>query len=332
MSSSTSSSSEIRFLLWIAIILGLSSVIAKADIWKGTDERHRGHLAVAKKFGANADYLLVGDSKTGPFSYDGLSPFLSRKGLVFSSDSVTPVYHFYTFRRARSLYPEFKPKVVFISIGANNFNENGLHCRRDFALENLLSWEDVRDLTLPTGQTLEFFEVMLGHVLPIYTRRLQLTHFDLTLHPSPTGDIALETLAWNESRHQARLDRHEPRDRFLDQNYLDIYRRSVLNQYKHSTTVELALSKMIEDIRSYGGVPILVMLPLTQEMRDLEKELIGDKFKSSLNAFAQREKVELMDFQAEDHYEFNDVNHLSPKGAFAFGKDNLEPILGRMLR
>src|SRR6185295_16469713 len=148
MNSSTSSSREVAFLAWVLTGLAVTGLACQLDVWTGLAGNHRRHVAVARLYGSEAEFLILGDSKTGTFSHNSLAPvFGQHHGLVFDADSVTPSYHLYNWREVRRLAPELKPRFVFLAVGANNFNRNGLHCLRDLGLYDLMPLADAARLT-----------------------------------------------------------------------------------------------------------------------------------------------------------------------------------------
>lgn len=334
MSSSTSNSEdqgttlrrEQWFLIWVTAALTAACIIGNLPIFGNTFNQVKKHHFVADQFGTNVDWLLVGDSKAGRFSYDGLVPFNSRKGLVFTSDSVTPVYQYHVFRQLKEKAPGFKPKVVFISTGANNFNRNGLHCRRDLALYTMLDLPTVAALTLPNGSYLDFVEAVTSRIFPVYGKRVLITHFHFTF--LNRGRLKTDHIDW-QNYTDPRQAPPEFRDPIKDRNYLAIYRRSVLVQYDYSEVVEAALGRLIDEVRDLGAEPVLVFLPVTEEMRALEAELVGDAFDQPINAFAAEKKVRILDLRNRHNYAFEDVNHLTHIGALNVAEEHFVPLVNQ---
>ena len=336
MSSSTSSSerrtsaTDGRFLL--LVVLGLAVVnlaVGLLPIWTATDTRFMGHIRAAERFGADAEFALVGDSKTGRFSHGFVSPYLSHKGVVFTSDSVTAVYQFLVLQQAYEANPAFRPKNVFLAIGANNFNLHGLHDRRDFALFMLAPMGDVLRFAPLPEELLLVAEVVFSRLLPVYGRRIQITHLNATLdrEAEVARDVApsWESFAGTSVDQLPVIERSEIRDR----NYLAIYARSVLDRYEFSHVHARALAAAIEEVRSHGGTPWLVLLPVTEDMAALEHELVGTRFDDAIEAFAAEQGVEILDHRDLPDLGFEDVNHLNWQGAHEFARRVFEPILAR---
>jgi vacuolar-type H+-ATPase subunit E/Vma4 len=113
-----------------------------------------------------------------------------------------------------------------------------------------------------------------------------------------------------------------------DRRYLDIYRRSVLANFEYSQAVETALSLTVDKIREMGAEPIILLLPVTEEMIALEEELVGDKFIRPLSTLSKDKNVRLIDMRRMHQYDFEDVNHLSPQGALQVINEQLIPLMG----
>ncbi len=315
-------SREHWFLIWVGLALTAAFVVGNLPIFGKTFTQVKLHHYVANHFGAEVDWLLVGDSKAGRFSYDGLVPFNSRRGLVFTSDSVTPVYQYHVLRQLKEKAPNFKPKVVFISTGANNFNRNGLHCRRDLALYTMLDLPAVAALTLPNGATLDFVEAVTSRLFPVYGKRVLITHFNFAL--GDKAKLKTDHIDWVNYT-DPRQAPPETRDPIKDRNYLEIYRRSVLVNFEYSRVVEAALTRLVAEVRELGAEPVLVFLPVTEEMRALERELVGDAFDAPMQAFAKANSVTILDLREQHHYEFEDVNHLTHVGALTVAEEHFVP-------
>lgn len=326
MNSSISNSNERKYLLWVLATLVGSIVVCNLDIWTGIMVNHRRHVMAARLFGEQAEFLILGDSSAGTFSYKSLSPVFDTRGLVFDADSVTPVYHLYNYRKAREAAPEFRPKVVFICTGANNFNRNGLHGRRDLGLFSLLPVSEAARLTLPNREYMTFAEVLLSRAFPVYEHRVQITHLYFNWRPDPTAGISRETVRWQDATELERTLPHVARNPIADHSYLDIYRRSVYADYEYSEVIESGLELLIREIREDAAVPVIVLLPLSDEIMQLGDEMVGPVFENNLRAFAGEQGVRLLDMRRLT-YDLEDINHLSRRGAIAFFRDQLQPIV-----
>lgn len=337
MSSSISNSRELRFVVWVLAGVAISALVGSLDVWTGVMNSHRQHVAIAKLFGADVDYAILGDSKTAPFSHDhsqryeggGVAAGLDPKGLVFSSDSVTPAYHLFNLRRVREAAPAFQPRTVFISLGANNFNRVGLHCRRDMGLYSLLTLREAAALTVSAGEYGAFAEVLLSRLFPVYQHRVQLTHFQFAWRPDPTAGVSPETRQWKSIAAAVRDAPEWQRDPVEDRGYEDIYRRSVYNDFEYSDVMEAAVAALVEEIRDLGAEPVLMLLPVSAEMLALERALVGPAFDTPLRAFAENHDLELLDLRAETGYAFADANHLTERAAIQLWQERLAPLLDR---
>jgi len=325
VNSYTSSSRHRAFLFWVVAILVVAWLVVSITPWGGILVSKRNHHRVALGLNGGIDFLIVGDSKSGPFETECLMPwFPPLRGAVFGADSVTPAYHLDTLRRIRAEAPDFAPKVVFVFVGANNLNANGLHASRDYVFFNQLPLEDVYEFSAARGSWGVFAEAIFSRLLPVYGSRIMITHLqvgDRGARPCPAPDAESFTLVGEPS-----FD-FQPRDPVADRNYYEIYQRSMYADYESSIVELAALEAVLELIQEWGGRPIVVFPPVTAEIRKLEHEMIGDAFDLSVREVLQDHAVELMDLRDETEYEFRDVNHLSPMGAYHLSREHFLPIL-----
>ncbi len=324
MSSSISSSNHVRFLGWVLLALFSANLVVRWIPWAGVAASKRDHQRAAAELAGATDFLVVGDSKAGYFSVGCLMPwFPGYRGLVFSADSVTPIFYYNSLREIRNAVPEFKPRVVFIFVGANNFNANGQHVQREYTFFNELDLGDTWDLSVRQGDFASFAEALLSRLLPLYGKRVMITHLQIGEPAAGCRSTAAE------SYEVARQISFAPtqRDAILDKNYYDIYRRSVYESYRSSPLVSRATEKLIEEIKGYGGTPILVLPPVTAEIRGLEHQLIGDAFDRTVVSIADEHGARVLDLRDRTEYEFADVNHLSFRGAHDVAVDYFLPIL-----
>lgn len=327
MSSSTSSSKQTAFVAWVVIILAIAWCVVMFAPWGGIVMSQRNYIEFAGELGSDTDYLIVGDSKTGPFATDCLIPWLRPyHGVVFTADSVTPAFHWYLLREIRARYPEFRPKTVFIFVGANNMNLNGLHARRDFTFFNQMSFADAWNLSWERGEKLLFLEVVLARVFPVYGYRVQITHLQMG---NRSGRSCPAVTSSSYAREGPYGFHFEARNPVNDRNYYDIYRRSAYANYESSVVEAGALEEMIRLVRNFGGVPILVLPPVASEMWALEQDLVGQRFDETINSILEKSGVELLDLRDRTQFEFRDVNHLSKKGAYDVAQKYFLPLLER---
>jgi hypothetical protein len=327
VSSSTSSSKQTAFAVWVLLILAFAWCAVTFAPWGGVVMSQRSYIDLAGELGSDTDYLIVGDSKAGPFATDCLIPWLdTHRGAVFTADSVTPVFHWYTLREIRTLFPEFRPKVVFIFVGANNLNANGLHARRDFTFFNQVALSDAWDLSGSRGERLLFAEVVLARLFPAYGHRVQITHLQVGNRAGRSCPTITESSYVHEGPFEFVF---EPRNPVNDRNYYDIYRRSAYADYESSVAEASALEELIRLVKNFGGVPILVLPPVTSEIWSLEQELVGEKFDDTIESIVEKSGVALLDLRAITRFEFRDVNHLSHRGAYDVTQEYLRPLLER---
>ena len=305
-----------------------SGIVVELVPWGTTDLNLRQHRESAAALGAGADYLIVGDSKAGRFGPQCIQLGVPGKtAAVFSADSVTPVYHYNLLRGLRETNPEFSPKLIFVLIGANNMNANGLHALREYSLHNLLPLTDAWQLTGALGEYSLFAEVLFSRLLPVYGRRVPLTHLAVDRGQSHVCSNIRDAIAVGP----VRPDAHPGRNDIADANYFDIYRRSLYNDYESSVMVVAALDKLLTYIKELGATPVLMMAPVTPEIRELEHELIGEAFDETIDEIVQRHRVKVLDLRDEQRYEFKDVNHLSARGAWDLVTERFPSIVDEVL-
>jgi len=309
----------------VFVILALAWGAVALMPWGGIVMSQKTYIDFAQELGPETDYLIVGDSKAGPFATDCLIPWLgSERGAVFTADSVTPVFHWYTLREIRRRFPEFRPRVVFIFIGANNMNANGLHASRDFVFFNQVSLSDAWNLSGARGGVLLFAEVVLSRIFPTYGHRVQITHLQFGDRAGRSCPPITEASYRNEGSFEFA---YVPRDPVADRNYYDIYRRSAYVDYESSIAQAVALEKLIRLVRDFEGIPILVLPPVSSEMWALEQELVGQGFDETIDSIVERTAVEVLDLRDVTEFEFQDVNHLSSRGAYDVAIKFFQPIL-----
>lgn len=328
MSSSTSSSEHKRFLLWVLLALLLSDVLLYWLPFGGPVASRRSHERAARAVGAEADFLLVGDSKVSSFSRDclltGTQPW---RGLAFTSNAVSPVFYFDALRAIAAENPGFAPKVVFISIGSNNFNANGLHMQREYTLNNVLDLAALWDLTAAQGEWMSFITAILSRMVPVYGKRVLITHLEFDLGRGDEACKGLDPDRWDDPRYAHW--KSGGRKPIIDRQYMEITRRSILQDFVYSPIAERALVRIIEQVRGWGGVPVIVLLPVSEEMNALRTEMVGDAFDGPIRELAARLQVQILDLRSAD-YDLKDVNHLSQLGARDVARDHFVPIVGRV--
>jgi hypothetical protein len=315
-------------VFWVASAVVASNLIVQLVPWGGIFNSERSQKRVAQELAGAADFLIVGDSKAGTFSVGCLVPWFSGyRGLTFSADSATPVFHYHNLAEIRNAVPEFRPRVVFIFVGANNFNTNGQHVQREYTFFNELELRKAWEWSTERGQPILFAEALLSRIFPLYGKRVMITHLQFE---NPDYRCASPD---PESYERARMRPLESarRNPIYDKNYYDIYRRGLYSSYESSPIVARATEELIELVRAYGGVPILVLPPVTAEIRALEHQLIGEAFDETLNAIVAKEAVQVLDLRDEIDYEFLDVNHLTQRGAHDVAVEYFQPIVEEQL-
>lgn len=321
MSSSTSSSKRLAprshwgrtarpLLAFLAVNLA-ANLIVLAVPWKGAG--YFQDLCVEEVAGDPRAVLLMGDSKVFPF-VDGYTncPFFERPAYALAMDSATVLYQRILYNRIVR-ETDVRPKVVFYSTGANNFNANGLHVLRDYAIRFLASPEDLRGYASLPGSLPYLADAFFSRIYPIYGRRIEIGHLMFRGYKPRTIDL-------------------EPpvRDSVADENYLLIYERGVLTDYQVSDFHLENLRVWAEEIRAGGGELVVVDLPVTEEMRFLEEEVCRE-WDEKIAEFSKATGVRYVDLREFSDLPFRDINHLSNLGAKQVVERWLEPIADEIM-
>lgn len=316
MSSSTSSSDrpggQTRWgrtarPLWAFLAVNVvASLIVLAIPWKGAG--YFQDLCVEEVAQGTCEILLMGDSKVFPF-VEGYTncPFFTRPTRALAMDSATVLYQ-------RNLYnrivreTEVRPKVVFYSTGANNFNANGLHILRDYTIRFIAGPKELVDYSSMPGSLPYLADAFFCRLYPIYGRRIEISHLMVRGYKPRSIDLAPPV-----------------RDPVADENYLLIYKRGVLTDYRVSDFHLENLRVWAEEIRAQNGELVVLDLPVTEEMRELEHE-VCQEWDEKIAEFSAETGVRYVDLRGQVELPFRDINHLSNLGAKLVVERWLAPI------
>lgn len=314
MSSSTSSSKCSRTSRGLLAFLGLNIVVSLAVVlvpWTGAG--YFQDLCVEEVKREQRDILLLGDSKVFPFvdGYTGC-PFFSEPAYALAMDSATVLYQRILYNRLAT-ETDLHPKVVFYSTGANNFNENGLHVLRDYATRFVASPKDLWEYRTVPGCSPYLVDSFLSRLYPVYGRRIEITH-----------------LMFRGYRPRD-LDMSPPnRDVVADENYLLIYKRGVLANFKVSEFHVNNLERFAEEVRANGGELVVLDLPVTEPMRKLELE-VCQEWDNAMRDFSERTGVRYLDLREHSDFMFRDINHLSSLSAKEVVTRWLQPLADEII-
>ena len=245
----SSNTSQFWFRI-LAFYLTYSLAVALAPI-RGIEEVHKNHSIWASEVGDRTDFILVGDSRVGPFqrifmNHCSLPGFDVQNAMALSGDSVTPTYHYVNLKSIREETPNFNPRLVVLFVGANNLNVHGLHVIRDYAFDNFLSLEDIGRLSFAAEDPLIGGQGIFSRLFPIYGKRIPITHLQVgttVVHELSGCSNEIPQFGYKES----------VRNAIIDRNYLDIYRRNVYKDFAISERTLVMIELIAELVRSWGG-------------------------------------------------------------------------------
>ena len=259
------------------------------------------------------EILILGDSKVFPFVEGYIDcPFFSGPAYAFAMDSATVLFQRLWYDR---LVREtgIKPKVVIYSTGANNFNENGLHALRDYTVRYVAETGDLLDYWKMDGAFPYLVDALLCRLYPIYGMRIEITHLMFRGYKPRQLDLSPVV-----------------RDPVADENYLLIYKRGVLASYQVSDFHMNNLVRWSEEIRAHGGELVVVDLPVTPEMREMELRECRE-WDERIAAFSRETGISYLDLREHSELPFRDINHLTNMGAKEVAERWLDPIAREIL-
>lgn len=291
-----------------------------------------------------ADVFVFGDSRSAVLDQN----LFLKNTLNLSAVSNTIAYSWLILKKAYD-NTDVRPKVVFLMLGANNYNRNGIFAKRDYALSQVAGLRDIFSLFLMSGGVEYGIDGLFGRIVPIYGRRMEIRSpraivakiekmRGKILEPRTeaeelqTGDKPTRLLDDSQhlSGHEAQVQDEFPavvRRAVFDENYYLTYKRSVYQQYEISRLHLQMLEEVIELARAHGASIFLIQLPIEKKMYDLQQRMVGNKFDRHLDRLAKKSKVFRLDFRKLTEFEFVDINHLSPKGSARLIQFIINPII-----
>jgi len=313
-------------IVFIACFISLN--IAVKFLPDGTFmQSFRDHTGNAERNGKTAEIILFGDSRA-----TGFHPvFFERPALTLATPNTTILYAYFLFREIRQRNATH-PKLMVLCLGSNNYNDNGIFAKRDFAVRVLPEFNDLADFATTTGGIPYAVDGAFAKLFPVYGYRMELRSPDELLPiikkifrkqpPAPNIEAAPD-LTGSAAPVRNALD---------DRNYLEIYRRSVLNDFKISAFHMEILKKMIAAAQAEKIKVLVVELPMEEMMLRLHENLADQLFQKSLTELLEKYKVPLLDLRYKNRYEFNDLNHLSARGLRDLTRDHINPRIEILLR
>jgi len=282
-------------------------------------------LYKTKEVGESAEVLLFGDSRATRLNH----AFFDRNTLSCACANNTIIYSDLLYDQIIET-TDCRPKVLIITLGANNYGKNSIFTKRDFAIRRLASFSDLikfRSYKDGFGYTVDG---LFAKFAPIYGRRLEIRSPTL-IKSLLTQRSESKALPGMELLNPGVLKLKNERDHVGDVNYRLIYERSIYANYKlswlHVGILELLIDKAIIN----NTFVVLVQLPIEQDILDLQNKLVRNEFDEVLDNLAQKGNVIRLDMRTAKKYEMTDNNHMSYKGSQQFVSDNLNPLIESLI-
>jgi hypothetical protein len=245
--------------------------------------------------GAQADVFIFGDSRSAVLDEE----VFSKHTLNLSAVSNTIAYSWLLLKQAYR-DTNVRPKVIILTLGANNYNRNGIFAKRDYALSQVAGLKDIFGLFSVSGGVEYGIDGLFGRLVPIYGRRMEIRSPRAIINQTArlwekvlgsraeVGDIHAEdkparplddsgNVPGHEDRFQDKLSTVVRRVDF-DENYYLTYKRSVYQQYEISRLHLQLLEEVIELSRAHDASVLLIQLPIEKKLFDLQQRMVGTKF------------------------------------------------------
>lgn len=324
----------VRFGLVVFIVIN----VIVALLPPGSVQREFEHnLARVKESGDDSRVFVFGDSRSAMLDEE----YFREKTLNLSAVSNTITYSKLLLDKIYE-FTEARPAIVFIMLGANNYNRNSVFTRRDYAITQVASIMDLLKLMRFDGGIEYAIDGLIGKLFPVYGRRMEIR--------SPRGLFSKfrEVLGENltvDNNNEDVLEREKPikkidhaeqfkmafipvvRRPTFDTNYYLTYKRSIYVDFAISRMHATLLENVIDLARSHGARVFLIQLPIERKLLDLQQVMVGEEFDIYLDELAKQNDVSRLDFRGSTKYEFIDINHLSPKGSYMLIKEVINPII-----
>lgn len=303
--------------------------LAVEQLPPGRFQRHfDAAIQVSHDIGAEAKIVLFGDSRATRFHQD----FFQEKILSYALEGNTVLYSKLLYSRMIA-ETATRPEVVILSLGANNYNKNGIFTKRDFAVRRLASLPDIRNFLIhPDGYTYAA-DALFARAFPIYGRRMEIRSIGVMRNmlrkrnepPNLTDIKGMIPLTYPLEKWQ--LENEPERSALADRNYLLIYERSVYVKYELSSLHTRALEDLIDLAMDHGAAVIVMQPPVEPIIRDLERKMVETVFDDYLATLKKNKPIIHLDLRDEQRFEFADLNHLSIRGSRELIQEILNPLI-----
>ena len=287
---------------------------------------YKNSLQLASKADEEIDIILFGDSRATMFNHE----FFERNTLSFAIENNSILFSEKLYEDITN-QTDINPKVIIICLGANNYSKNSIFAKRDFAIRRLYPISYTLNLLFDYESISYSSELFFSRIVPMYGRRMEIrspniikrilkNHYKSSI---PTGMIDMKD-GWEHLKPNRNI--------IADKNYLLTYERSIYRNFQLSNLHTAKLEQLIDVGIQNGSKIVLIQLPIEKEMMTLQRNMIGDKFDNYLMSLKSRKKLFLLDLRNYREYEFNDLNHLSPRGAKSLLDDIINPFIENIIK
>ena len=281
-------------------------------------------IQVARKMGKDAEIVLFGDSRATMYR----SQHFSRPTLSFAAPNNTIIFSRLLFEKMLAECST-RPRIVFLMMGANNYNKNGLFPLRDFAIRRLVSYGDIAHFTQYKDGHWVALDALFARAFPVYGRRMEIRSPRLLLSLWRQSRVPISQNNVLGMRPLTGADEAPPRRSSTeDKNYWLIYKRSIYINYKLSGVHTGTTEALIDQALKVGAKVVLVQPPVEPMMRELEKKMVGTVFDDYLADLKKRKPVHHLDMRDVTRYEFADLNHISIRGGAPRRHRGVQPPRG----
>ena len=334
--SSKSAKTALAPLAFLCAFVSVNLVVAicpKGTVW----QQFQADIQRVEQSGESTNVIIFGDSRSAVLD----EKYFRESTLNLSAVSNTIAYSWLILNRIYNK-TRVRPRTILLMLGPNNYNNNGIFTKRDYALSQVATLRETLELFEMDGGVEYGVDGLFGRLFPVYGRRMEFRSPRAVM-----GKIrqlweqigAQENESSTERADEARSHRTEWEESFEDNfpsitrrpefdiNYYLTYRRSVYVHYELSRLHIQMLWDVIDMAQAHGARVLLVQLPIEQQLLALQQKMVGDVFEEMLAQIEHTSEANVVDLRAETRFEFVDINHLSARGAYNLTKKILNPLI-----
>lgn len=277
-------------------------------------------------FVSDIKVVSFGDSK----ATQAFSSFFNYPALSLASPNNTIIFSKFIFDQLKT-NTSFKPKVIILYVGPNNFNKNGIFTQRDYAIRQIASYNQLIEISQMDEGISYALDGLIAKLIPVYAKRVEIRHpTNFWKLITKDSEFRIKMPAMYNPGIVQKQSKH--RDINKDKNYALIYERSVYNNYSSSKLHLNYLENFIKEIITLGAKPVIIQLPIDKTIYLLQDKLVRDEFKMDIKRLEKKYNLIHLNETKNDNYELLDSNHLSPYGHKNFIKEKINPILDRYIK